>query len=69
MLKFDGNLDFNMGKTRILAVQVIEVLGTPLGTDIYIKDFVVHNCVKIARNVEQLEPITDVFAFHQQNFV
>ena len=49
----------------MFSVQVIEVLGTPLGTDIYIKDFVDHNCVKMARNVEKLEPITDVFVFHQ----
>ena len=73
IFKLDGNLDFNMGKTMILAkgptarhvyaraqrflqndpdlqyiandftremfsVQGIEVLGTPLGTDVYIRD-------------------------------
>jgi hypothetical protein len=100
MFKLDGNLDFNMGKTMILAkgptarhvyeraqyflqtdpdlqdiandstpemfsVQGMEALGTPLGTDTYIKEFVAHNCVKIARNVEKLEPITDELVFHQ----
>ncbi len=49
----------------MFSVQEIEVLGTPLGTDIYKKDFVVHKCVKIARNVERLEPITDGFVIHQ----
>jgi hypothetical protein len=30
----------------------IEVLGTPIGTDAYIKDFVAQNCIKIVRDVE-----------------
>jgi hypothetical protein len=46
-------------------VQVIEVLGTQLGTDTYIKEFVSHNCIKVARNVENPEPITDGFVFFQ----
>jgi hypothetical protein len=33
----------------------IEVLGTPIGTDAYIKDFVAQNCIKIMRDVEKLE--------------
>ena len=51
----------------MFCVQDVEVLGTPLGTDIYIKDFLTHNYVKIVRNVENLEPFTDgfVFIFHQ----
>jgi hypothetical protein len=32
----------------------IEVLGTPIGTDAYIKDFVAQNCIKIMRDVEKL---------------
>ncbi len=27
-----------------------EVLGTPIGTDAYIKDFVAQNCIKIIRD-------------------
>ncbi len=49
----------------IFSVQGIEVLGTLLGTHTYIKKFVAHNCFKIARNVDKLEPITDGFVFHQ----
>jgi hypothetical protein len=98
VFKLDGNLDFNMGKTMILAkgpttrhvyervqyflqpglnesdlqgitndftpemfsVQGIEVLGTPLDTDTYIRNFVAQTCIKIGRNVEKLEPITDL---------
>ncbi len=40
-------------------------MGTPLVTDGYIKDFVVNNCLKIVRNVEKLEPITDGFVFYK----
>ena len=47
------------------SVQGIEVLGTPLDTDVYIKDFVSQNCTKIARNVEKLESITDGFVHFQ----
>jgi hypothetical protein len=49
----------------MFSVQGIEVLGTPIGTDTYIKDYVAHNCIKIARNVERLEPITDGFVHIQ----
>ena len=101
MLKLDGNLDFNMGKTKFLAkgpisarhlyeraqhflrpdpalqgiandftpemftVEGIEVLGTPLGTEGYIKNFVAQNCIKIIRDVEKLEPLTDGFTHLQ----
>jgi hypothetical protein len=45
--------------------QVIKVLGTPLDTDVYVKDFVPQNCIKITRHVEKLEPLTDGFThFH-----
>jgi hypothetical protein len=32
----------------------IVVLGTPIGIDAYIKDFVAQNCIKIMRDVEKL---------------
>ena len=37
----------------------IEVLWTPIGTDAYIQDFVAQNSIKIMRDVEKLEPLTD----------
>jgi hypothetical protein len=40
----------------MFTVTGIEVLGTPIGTDTYIKDFVVQNSIKIMRDVEDLEP-------------
>ena len=43
----------------------IEVLGTPIGTDDYIKDFVAQNCVKIMRDVDKLESLTDGFTYFQ----
>jgi hypothetical protein len=93
--KEDGNLDFNMGKTKLLAkgpisarhlyerakhflrtdpapqhianeftpemftVEGIEVLGIPIRNQGYIKNFVAQNCVKIMRDIEKLEPLTD----------
>ena len=33
----------------------IEVLGTPIGTDAYIKDFVAKNSIKIMKDVEKLD--------------
>ena len=101
LFKEDGNLDFNMGKTKFLAkgpisarhlyeraqhflrtdpalqdmvndftpemftVEGIEVLGTPIGTEGYIKNFVAQNCVKIMRDIEKLEPLTDGFTHFQ----
>jgi hypothetical protein len=43
----------------------IEVLGTPMGTDAYIKDFVAENRIKIMKDVEKLESLTDVFTHFQ----
>jgi hypothetical protein len=37
------------------------VLGTPIDTDEYIKDFVAQNSIKIMKDVEKLEPLTDSF--------
>jgi hypothetical protein len=45
----------------MFTVQVIEVLGTPLDTDVYVRNFVARNCIKITRDVENLESLTDVF--------
>jgi hypothetical protein len=50
---------------EMFTVQGIEVLGTPLVTDVYIRNFVAQNCVKITRDVEKLEPLTDVFTHFQ----
>jgi hypothetical protein len=36
-----------------------------IGTDAYIKDFVGQNCIKIMRDVEKLEPLTDGFTHFQ----
>jgi hypothetical protein len=43
----------------MFTVTGIEVLGTPIGTNTYIKDFVAQNCIKIMRDVDKLEPLTD----------
>jgi hypothetical protein len=43
---------------EMFTVMGIEVLGTPIGTDAYIKDFVAQNCIKIMRDVEKFEPLT-----------
>ncbi len=43
----------------------IEVLGTPIDTDDYIKNFVAENCIKIMKDVEKLEPLTDTFTHFQ----
>jgi hypothetical protein len=41
------------------SVEGIEVLGTPIGTDTYIRNFVAQNCLKIVRDIEKLEPLSD----------
>ncbi len=64
-LQNDFILQCRMISPPMFSVQGIEVLGTPLGTDAYIKEFVAHNSVKITSNVEKFEPITDCFVFHQ----
>jgi hypothetical protein len=101
LFKEDGNLDFNILKTKFLTkgpisarhmfervqhflrtipsihhlageftqemftVEGIEVLGTPIGTDNYIRNFVAHNCLKIVRDIEKLEPVSDGFVHFQ----
>jgi hypothetical protein len=48
--------------TEMFTATGIEVLGTPIGTDAYTKDFVAQNSIKIMRDVEKLEPLTDGFS-------
>jgi hypothetical protein len=50
---------------EMFTVQGIEVLGTPLGTDFYVRNFVAQNCIKISRDVEKLELLTDDFIHFQ----
>ena len=49
----------------MFSVQGIEVLGTPIGTDTYIKEYVAQNCLKIIRDAEKHDPLTDGFAHFQ----
>ena len=44
---------------EMFTVEGLEVQGTPTGTEGYIKNFVAQNCVKIMRDIEKLEPLTD----------
>jgi hypothetical protein len=50
---------------EMFTVEGIEVLGTPIGTEGYIKNFVAQNCVKIMRDIEKLEPLRDGFTHFQ----
>jgi hypothetical protein len=50
---------------EMFTVEGIEVLGTPTGTEGHIKIFVTQNCVKIMRDIEKLEPLTDGFTHFQ----
>jgi hypothetical protein len=59
---------FGKKKCQLLqpfTVEGIEVLGTPIGTDSYIRNFVAQNCLKIVRDIEKLEPLTDGFTHFQ----
>ena len=49
----------------MFTVEGIEVLGTPIDTEGYIKNFVTQNCIKIIRDVKKLEPLTDGFTHFQ----
>ena len=49
----------------MFTVTGIEVVGTRIGTDAYIKDFVAQNSIKIMKDVEKLEPLTDGFTHFQ----
>jgi hypothetical protein len=50
---------------EMYTVKDIEVLGTTLGTNVYIRDFVSQNCIKIMRDMEKLESLTDGFTHFQ----
>ncbi len=41
------------------------MLWTSIGTDSYIKNFVAENSIKIMKDVETLEPLTDAFTHFQ----
>ena len=49
----------------MFTVEGIEVLGTPIGNEGYIKNFLAQNCVKIMRDIEKLEPLTDGLSHFQ----
>ncbi len=51
----------------MFSVQGIEVLGTPIGTDIYIKEYVTQNGIKITRDVEKHDHLTDGFVNNVQD--
>ena len=50
---------------NMFSVEDIEILGTPIGTDIYIKNFVQNNCLKIINDVVKHDPLTDGFVHFQ----
>ena len=50
---------------EMFTVQDIEVLGTPLGTDVYVRDFVAQNCIKMTRDMQKVETLTDGFTHFQ----
>ena len=49
----------------MFSVEGIEILGTPLDTDIYIKNYVQNKCLKIINDVGKHDPITDGFVHFQ----
>ena len=54
---------------NMFSVQGIEILGTPIDTDIYIKEYVQHNCLKIITDTVKHDPLTDGFVdFHLTKF-
>ena len=58
--------DIEQGFTlNMFSVQGIEVLGTPIGTDTYIKEYVTQSCIKITRDVEKHDHLTDDFVHDQ----
>jgi hypothetical protein len=50
---------------EMFTVKGIEVLGTPLDTHVYIRDFVDQNCIKAIWDVEKFEPLTRDFTHFQ----
>jgi hypothetical protein len=55
----------NDSSQEMFTVQVIQVMGTPLDTDVYVRNFVSQNFIKITRDVEKLEPLTNGFIHFQ----
>ncbi len=51
--------------SNMFSVEGIEILGTPLDTDIYIKNYVQNNCLKIIKDVGKHDPLTDGFVHFQ----
>ena len=51
--------------SNMFSVEGIEILGTPLCTDIYIKNYVQNNCLKIINDVGKHDPLTDGFVHFQ----
>ena len=51
--------------SNMFSVEGIEILGTPLGTDIYIKNYVQNNCLKIINDAGKHDPLTDGFVHFQ----
>ena len=49
----------------MFSVKGIELMGTQIGTDNFIKEYVVQNCVKIVRDVEKHDHLTDGFVHDQ----
>jgi hypothetical protein len=50
---------------NMLSVEGIEILGTPIGTDIYIKEYTQKNCLKIINDAVKHDPLTDGFVHFQ----
>jgi hypothetical protein len=50
---------------NMFSVKGIEILGTPIGTEIYIKEYVHHNCLKIIKDEDKHDPLTDGFVHFQ----
>ena len=49
----------------MFSVKGIEILGAPIGTDIFIKDYVQNNCLKIINDAVKHDPLTDGFVHFQ----
>ena len=50
---------------NMFSVQVIEVLGTPIGIDTYIMEYVAQHCIKIIRDVEKHDHLATGFVHDQ----
>ncbi len=50
---------------NMFSVEDIEILGAPIGTDIFIKDYLQNNCLKIINDVVKHDPLTDGFVHFQ----